>query len=463
MGRWTVILLALAVSGCADKVDVLGTGGDNSAPTAATVTIFPDDPLAGEPLQAILAAAAWDADGDDLTYELLWSRDGVAAGDGQIVGEGATDDGQQWILSVRAFDGFDHGPRTQDSVWIGESMGDDDDTTGEDLDGDGYTEDGGDCDDADPGVHPGAHEDCDGQDNDCDGDADEGCDGTCGDGVSSDGGEECDGSDAAACPGLCSAHCACPTYAPGDLEVHLVDVWQGDAILVVSPDGFAMLVDSGKDTELSSLTSYLSSLGVTDLDYTLASHMHEDHIGGLDDILTAHPEVVASFDHGGYYDTWAYDSYVQAAGSCRASIHQGESLDLGPSMSVDVLHGYTGSDNDNLNSVVIRLTYGDIRFLLGGDCEAWGCETQFESGPIDVYKVHHHGSADSSSSDLLDAMNPRVALIPVGQGNSYGHPHYEVTGALTDMGAIIKRTDHDGDVVVRTDGTGLWVDGVEVD
>ena len=463
-----VLALAALAPGCGEHRDVLGAGAGNTPPGAATVAIFPDDPAAGEPLQAVLVATAWDSDGDELSYELAWTRNGFPAGDGQIIGEGATDEGQQWTVTVRAFDGIDRGPPTSATVWIGGGPiaddDDDDDTTFPvDDDGDGYSPDDGDCDDGDPGVHPGAHEDCDGLDNDCDGDADEGCDGVCGDGLAAGSCEECDGADDAACPGACTAQCACPTYAPGPLEIHLIDVWQGDAILVVSPDGLAMLVDSGKDTELSSLTSYLDPLGVTELDYTLASHMHEDHIGGLDDILTAHPEVVASFDHGGYYDTWAFDSYVQAAGSCRRSLHTGDTLDLGPSVIVDVLHAYTGDDNENLNSLVLRLTHGDVSVLLGGDCEAFGCEYSFEPGPIDIYKVHHHGSSDSSSNQLLDAMEPRVALIPVGAGNSYGHPHHEVTSALHDHDAVIKRTDEDGDVVVTTDGETIWVDGVELE
>ena len=465
---WSAVItaiLATSLAGCTDRVDVLGSASDNHRPTAATATIFPDDPVAGEPLQAILSAVAWDADGDELTYELVWSRDGDPVGSGQVLGEGTTDDGEQWTLSVRAFDGTDHGPPTYDSVWIGGGpIADDDDdaTLPDDGDGDGWTPAEGDCDDADPGVHPGAHEDCDGQDNDCDGDADEGCDGVCGDGYAAGTCEECDGADDTACPGACSAHCACPSHAPGSLEIHLIDVWQGDALLVISPDGFSMLVDSGKDDQLGSLVAYLDHLGVTNLDYTLASHMHEDHIGGLDDVLVAHPEVVAAFDHGGYYTTNAYSSYVWAAGSCRRSLHLSDSIDLGPSLTADVLHAYTGADNENLNSLVLRLTHGDVSVLLGGDCESQGCEYQFDPGPIDIYKVHHHGSSDSSSDYLLDTMQPRLALIPVGQGNSYGHPNYQVVGALQDHGATIKRTDHDGDVVVTTDGQGIWVDGVEV-
>jgi len=469
--RWcaaVAALLAASLAGCARHVDVLGDAADNHRPTAATVTIFPDDPTAGEPLQAILTAAAWDADGDDLVHDLVWYRDGTEAGSGQVIGEGTTDDGEHWSVSVRAHDGTAYGPPTYAAVWIGggpiaDDDDDDDATHPDDGDGDGWTPDDGDCDDTDPGVHPGAHEDCDGQDNDCDGDADEGCDGVCGDGLSAGSCEECDGADDAACPGACSAHCACPSHAPGALEVHLIDVWQGDAILVISPDGFSMLVDSGKDSELDSLVDYLGQLGITHLDYTLASHMHEDHIGGLDDILATHPEVVAAFDHGGYYTTNAYSSYVWAAGSCRRSLYLGDLLDLGPATTVDVLHAYTGDDNENLNSLVLRITHGDVSVLLGGDCEAYGCEYSFDPGPIDIYKVHHHGSSDSSSDHLLDAMQPRLALIPVGQGNSYGHPHYQVVGALEDRGATIKRTDHDGDVVVTSDGEGIWVDGVEVE
>lgn len=281
--------------------------------------------------------------------------------------------------------------------------------------------------------------------------------GSCGNGTV-DGFEECDGTDDGACPGLCSAHCACPGMGPGDLELHFIDVGQGDAILVISPDGFTALVDAGEATESATVDAYLAAQGVLDLDYTVASHLHADHIGGLDAALGSHPEVVASFDSGGSYASTQFDQYDAIAGERRTTVGAGDTIDMGPSMQVDVLHGGVGSANENNNSVVLRLSYGDQTILLGGDCES-GCENSFDPGPIDVYKVHHHGSSDSSGEGFLDLMSPTAAVISVGTGNDFGHPDPATLSRLAVRGIDVLRTDLDGDVVLVSNGSGHALSG----
>jgi len=265
--------------------------------------------------------------------------------------------------------------------------------------------------------------------------------------------EECDLSNASACPGKCSAQCACPSVAERDrLEIHMIDVGQGDAILVISPDGFVMLVDAGNDWEYSAVLAYLDNLGISSIDYTLVSHMHADHLGGMDGVLEDMP-VVACFDHGGSYSTWEYDQYDDEAGARRTMLEVGDTIDLGPSVTADVLHSFYSNDtNENNNSVVLRITYGSTSVLLGGDCEA-GCENSFDPGQIDVYKVHHHGSNDSSSNSLLDQMDAAIGLIPVGTDNPYGHPGWSAMERLYDHDVNVHRTDLDGDLEVHCDGS----------
>ncbi len=338
---------------------------------------------------------------------------------------------------------------------------DDDDSSGPvDEDGDGWTVDGGDCDDGDPEVYPGARELCDLEDSDCDGAADEGCPPVCGDGLVAGRYEECDGAQDDACPGLCSAHCACPAAGPGGLEVHVMDVGQGDGILVVSPDGFVTLLDSGSAGQGPAIAAYLAARGLPELDYTLVSHMHEDHLGAMDDVLAAHPEVVTCFDRGGGYSSTAFQQYAIMAGRRRAALAAGDTLDMGPGVVVDVLRGDTGSGNENDNSVVLRITHGGVSVLLGGDCETYDCEIGLSPGPIDVYKVHHHGSYSSSWGPLLDQMSPATALISAGQGNAYGHPHTQTLNRLVARGVEVYRTDHDGDLAMISDGTTYTVNGV---
>ena len=134
----------------------------------------------------------------------------------------------------------------------------------------------------------------------------------------------------------------------------------------------------------------------------------------------------------------------------------GDLLDLGPSLQVEVLHAWAGDSNENNNSVVLRVVHGEVRVLLGGDCEHYGCEDQFSPGPIDIYKVHHHGSSGASSQELLQEMMPGIALISAGLDNSYGHPHLETLRRLAAIGAFVHRTDQDGTGVVRSDGERWW-------
>ncbi len=276
--------------------------------------------------------------------------------------------------------------------------------------------------------------------------------GSCGDGHL-DAGEECDGAADAACPGSCSAHCACPAAAARDsLEIHVIDVGQGDAILVISPDGFVMLVDAGEESEAGVVNGYLDAIGVTGIDYTLVSHMHTDHLGGMDLVLAQHPDAVACFDHGGGATSTEFDEYLAAAGDRRQTVDAGQTIDLGPSVVADVLHGDVGASLENNNSVVVRITYGGTSVLLGGDCQS-GCENDFDPGPIDVYKVHHHGSSDASTDALLASMQPLLGIISVGADNAYGHPDADTLTRLATFGVETHRTDLEGDLVAYLDGT----------
>lgn len=245
----------------------------------------------------------------------------------------------------------------------------------------------------------------------------------------------------------------------GPLQVHLIDVWQGDALLVVAPDGTTMLVDAGDEGEYPGLVAYLRDAGVDHVDYTLVSHLHVDHMGSMDRVLEDHPDVRAAYDGGGTLEGSSIDDYEEAAGPLRTTVAVDDTIDLGPGVVVDVLHSDVGDrDNENNNSVVVRITHGDVTFLLGGDCESFVCERALHPGHIDVYKVHHHGSSDSTAWRLLQEMQPTVALIGVGAGNDYGHPHESTLDLLADIGAQVWRTDEDGDVVVTSDGTSVGVE-----
>lgn len=319
--------------------------------------------------------------------------------------------------------------------------------------------DASDCDDEDPDVHPAATELCDSLDQDCDGAVDDECVGVgCGNGIVEEG-EVCDRDDADACPGRCSVYCGCPSQPPGDLLVEVLDVGQGDSILVVSPDGYSLLIDAGPYGESWDIERSMVDRGVTALDYVLVTHDHSDHYGSMSYVLEDHPEVQATFDHG-HDSPWSgWTDYVAEAGDRRRQLKKGYTLDLGPAMTVDVIHSWMGADNENWNSIVLRLQYGETSFLLGGDCEA-PCEDTLQGEPVDFYKVHHHGSSDSTSDGLMDRFDPTYAAISVGKGNDFGHPTETVLDRLDAYGVECWRTDQDGNVVVTSDGGEISVSPV---
>lgn len=272
--------------------------------------------------------------------------------------------------------------------------------------------------------------------------------------------EECDGASDDACPGACSAACQCPSApAEGRLQLHVVDVGQGDGLLLVSPAGFVTLVDAGDDDAWPDLQARLDAVGIPGLDHVVASHQHVDHMGAMDRALFDHPEIGLAWDNGGRADSSDFENYVELAGDRRVAVAAGEALDLGEGLEVEVVHAGIGdTENENNNSVVLRVRHGDVRLLLGGDCEFLVCEQGFDPGPIDVYKVHHHGSDDSTGPGFLDAMRPSLALISAGRGNDYGHPHQGTLDALAAVGAEVWRTDEDGSILVESDGSSWTVE-----
>ncbi len=257
----------------------------------------------------------------------------------------------------------------------------------------------------------------------------------------------------------------------GSMELHMIDVGQGDAVAIRTPRGRWLLVDAGRDwiggdAARSTIVPYLRRFG-GDLMLFVLTHPHSDHVGGAETILRVlHP--VAYRDAAFAGGNEAYRRSLAAAGTLGvrwSRVHPGDSLSL-DGVSVTFLapdSAWTAHLHDpNLASTVALVQYGDVRFLLTGDAEApeeaWLVAHAGDELHADVLKVGHHGSSTSSSADFLDAVKPRVALVSVGAGNSYGHPSSEVMRDLTARGATVLRTDQLGTIVVRTDGRTLQIE-----
>jgi len=249
----------------------------------------------------------------------------------------------------------------------------------------------------------------------------------------------------------------------GTLQVHFLDVGQADAIVIQTPEGQTMLVDGGNAGDAKYIIDYLKKLGVERIDHLVATHPHEDHIGGL-------RRVVETFPIGKVYmprvvhTTATYENLLLAIAEKNLRItpaRAGLVIEVDPELEVEFL-APVGEDYRSLNdySAVLLLTHGEVRFLLTGDAETTSESEMLASGrPLqaDVLKVAHHGSNSSTSPSFLEAVRPRHAVISVGAGNRYNHPSELILQRLAQAGVRIWRTDQHGTIVATSDGTTVTV------
>lgn len=249
----------------------------------------------------------------------------------------------------------------------------------------------------------------------------------------------------------------------GELEIHCLDVAQGDCTLIISPTGGTFLFDAGYNGKGSSVVMpHLQSLGLTGLDYVSCSHYHADHIGGIDEVVTSigiDSVRVAVLDRGWSYTTQTYQSYASAVAPKRTTMYDGQVVDLGGGVTVTCL-GLNGNglisapfDNKEENDMCIALLveYGSFDFFVAGDLSGVNSsyytdiETSIsaEAGDVDVYRVDHHGSASNTNSNLVSNLSPEVSIISCG-ANSYGHPTQTVIDRLVGADSYIYQT-HTGD------------------
>lgn len=248
-------------------------------------------------------------------------------------------------------------------------------------------------------------------------------------------------------------------YIPdGTLEVHYIDVGQGDAALLLTDDG-AVLVDSGTGESGEKVAAYVAARTHT-VDYMFLSHPHEDHIGGASDVLdTVEVKNVIMPDMTA--DSVTFDRFLDALERSSASLTRARAGDTYSidGLEIEILSPFDGAEHEDANnmSIVMRADYGNTSFMFVGDAEETVERDLLDRGLIrecNVLKVGHHGSHTSSSEAFIEALSPEIAVISCGK-NSYGHPHAEIVSRLGNHGAEIFRTDRNGTVVISSDGVSV--------
>lgn len=247
-----------------------------------------------------------------------------------------------------------------------------------------------------------------------------------------------------------------------DLTVHFLDVGQGDSTFIELPNGKTMLIDAGEESEADGITTYIFSQGYDTIDYVIATHPHADHIGGM-------PEVLNNFIINSFFTTEAESTsekylstinYVLSQNTAAYTVSTGDIIINEPDLNLTAeIAAPTTIDPDNPNnsSIVLKLTYKNIRFLFTGDAEKEEEDSIRSNIKCDVLKIGHHGSSTSTSQNFLKKTEPKYAVISCGLFNSYGHPTEKTLSALADKGIKTYRTDRQGTIIFTSDGENITV------
>ena len=250
----------------------------------------------------------------------------------------------------------------------------------------------------------------------------------------------------------------------GLLTVAFLDVGQGDAIFIETPDGVQMLIDGGANNSVLRVLAEEMAIGDRDLDVVLATHPDKDHVGGLVDVLQRY-DVASIIKTNNESETSTGEAFDLALENENAEIYfakAGQQLALGASTSILIFspNGDVRDLESNTSSIVAQLRYGDIEFMLTGDApisiENYLSKTFGKDLESEVLKLGHHGSRTSSGEIFLDTVKPEYGVVSAGKDNTYGHPHSEVVENLQKRDINMLNTADGGTIVFKSDGKAVW-------
>lgn len=244
----------------------------------------------------------------------------------------------------------------------------------------------------------------------------------------------------------------------GNLEISYLDVGQGDAAYIRVND-FDILIDAGPRSDVDKLMKQLEEKNIDDFEIVIATHPHEDHIGGM-------VKVFEKYDIESFYmpkvthTTKTFENMLKAVseeGLKVKVIKEGTSFDLGEGAKIDVYSPiYESYEEFNDYSPIMKLTFGNTSYMFTGDAEAHAEQEVVAKYPknldADVLKFGHHGSSTSSTEEFVEAVSPEYGVISCGVDNKYGHPHRETLQTIDTHGIKAYRTDKQGQITITSDG-----------
>lgn len=244
------------------------------------------------------------------------------------------------------------------------------------------------------------------------------------------------------------------------LKIYVLDVGQGDSILIKTPNKQNILIDGGPDNKVLAQLGKQMSFYERNIDILILTHPHSDHVVGLNEILKRY-QIKSIYITGVIHTSPDYLEFLKLIKEKNiVFVDQKFNIDLGEELALNVLYPFYDFKNkkvENLNntSIVCQLEYKDFKTLLMGDAEIEVEEDLIRNNidlESDILKIGHHGSSTSSSQEFLETVNPKIAVISVGQDNKFNHPSLRTINRLKKMGIEIFRTDYLGTIIIKSDG-----------